>query len=78
MGERFIVRELNTSWPKQWPFVPEDLVSGKFEQLLTEQLEQGYRLHSWQLRQYVPPDSPGVQLIETIVAVFEKVSEANP
>ena len=73
----FVVREVNAQWPIDFPWDATDLVTGKLEALIADMWAQGYKLHSWQLRQYVPPDSPSVQLVETIVAVFEKAEGAR-
>jgi hypothetical protein len=68
----FIVAEVSTNWPKDWPVPRRDYLSGKFELIIAHNLAKGYRLHSFQVSQVAP--EPG-KLVETIIAVFERASQ---
>ncbi len=68
----YIVAEITTNWPKEWPVPRAEHVSAKFEMVIEHNLERGYRLHSFQLHQVMTAPQ---QMTETIVAVFQKVSQ---
>ena len=68
----FIVAEVSTNWPKTWPVGPCDLIAGKFEDVIEHNRRRGYRLHSFQLHRLLVDAE---QMNETIVAVFERVSQ---
>lgn len=66
----FIVAEIATNWPKAWPVPTNELLAGKFEEVIEHNLAKGYRLHSFQVhRLMVRPE----EMNETLIAVFEKV-----
>lgn len=65
----FTVDEVATVWPKPWPVRPGELLTAKFEDLIEQHRQRGYRLHSWQLHRLVLPED---RLNETIVAVFQR------
>lgn len=68
-GLPFIVAEVSTNWPKTWPVGPNDLIAGKFEEVIEHNRRRGYRLHSFQLHRLLVDAE---QMNETIVAVFER------
>jgi hypothetical protein len=65
---KYLVGEVTKTWDDgEEPDLT--LVSEMFQQLINDQLGNGYRLHSWQLSRVMN----GIQSInETIVAVFQK------
>lgn len=68
----FIVAEVSTNWPKPWPVGPNELIAAKFEDVINVNCKRGYKLHSFQLFRLLVDVE---QMNETIVAVFEKVSQ---
>lgn len=80
MADQFIVAEISKSWINGEPADPSrPLLCRQFEIVIAVNLERGYRLHSFQLSQCMTA-SPTLrhehydtdQLIETIIAVFER------
>jgi len=81
----FIVAEISKSWPEAEGGLRGSTVSKLFEQVLLENLQRGYVLHSWRLAvTVVPPpghilpplDCRGQELVETILAVFRRAHAA--
>ena len=64
---RFLCVEITSNWPAAWP--AQDMAA-KLEVAIANQLERGYRLHSWN---GWAVSSEERRVTETVVAVFERV-----
>jgi DNA-directed RNA polymerase specialized sigma24 family protein len=75
--QKFIVAEISKNWPEENTEDTRHMrrhLGERFEDAINNNLERGYRLHSWRLHRWSPePDL----LNETIVAVFEKDGQAE-
>ena len=73
----FIVAEISKTWINGHSLT-EGLLCQHFERVLAVNHARGYRLHSFQLHQFMASratDAGGDdQLVETIIAVFERVA----
>ena len=67
--KQFIVAEISKNWWDGEPVKPTGLLAQQFEHVIAVSLEQGYRLHSFQLYRMMTADD---ELNETIIAVFER------
>lgn len=71
---KIIVAEVSKNWfsGERLGTAPQvqELLSQRFEHVVSVNLARGYRLHSWKMdRLFLPPNS----INETIVAVFERI-----
>jgi len=70
--KRFIVAEISKNWNIKEVNYPDTLMSQDFEKVLEVNLERGYRLHSYKLSQIMSSQD---NMLETIIAVFERIEE---
>lgn len=71
---RFIVAEVSKTWVRGAPISDSPLISQSFEQCINVNYERGYRLYSFfHNTTYINDD----EMNETIVAVFERIADAQ-
>lgn len=72
-----IVAEISKNWRDGLPADNGLVLANRFEVVINQNLERGYRLQSWQLHRLIwdeaQPDGPPVRYCnETIIAVFTR------
>lgn len=74
-GTPFLVAEITKNWINGQSVEGDDprRLADVFETTLLEQFHRGYHLHSFQLHQLHREKAGQAQLVETIVAVFERM-----
>lgn len=75
---RLIVAECSKTWSaadRLTEASPSHLLAHNFEHVLNVNEARGYRLVDWRFSQVAIPDQFGGQLVETIVAIFERVED---
>ena len=69
--ERMIVAEISKNWPGQL----NEPLCVLFDRCIEANRKRGYKLHSWRFNQITLPGEFTNRMVETIIAVFEKVSD---
>lgn len=72
--EQFIVGEVSKNWRHGLPVSDTPLVSQQFEHMIAVNQARGYKLHSYVLNRFMIDEH---EMNETIIAVFERVTDAN-